>query len=728
MNPPNSDGKGPGTQSGTSAPTGGESKSDSSKREAGKATVPMAGQTKLETKPEPVKPDSPPPSAAAKPGATDSSKPAGPPPSSVQKPAETQPADVKKVDTNTVSPNAARDTPDLPATGNTRVEPPKPASATAEATKPSGAKPGISEIDPIKAGSSATDTSPSAGPGSTPPRGTGSTSSSMGTEAAKPGAASGGAQTPVQGGAITDGPIIDLKAKRLPDPGEASVSGATKPGGSGTFNPGADKNVPASASKPTGTSTPKIGPTPATTGDAGRKGLGAGSLVAAGLLGGVLGAGLLLAAERSGTLDSGEDGRLTALEQKIATLAPKDALASLDKRLGVNESAVKTLPDAIRSADATAKEALQKVGSASTATAADTAASAPGTLPPDLMARLDGLDQRVAALQEEPGREQSGATSVAGIDASTISGLEERLKAVEVKVDGTGKADPANSSSSAVAALKIELDNRIKANSEANDALSQKFASLQQILDDRMKSATEALQKATQASQQAVDASQAQAAENAKGVERQIQVQSEKIAGLNQALAGRAETATVQAGLRIVAADRIVSALNTGTPYADALEALRNLELGDPARLNVVATFADRGAPTARQLSAEFRPIVERLIASRKASQAKAVAETGDVKQRLFSMAEAIVQVRKVDAPISSTEATSDDALSQVQGALDRGAITDAARIFASLPEDVRTQASDFGTKLTSRAAAGEAAQALLADAFRALPSTGATR
>ena len=107
-----------------------------------------------------------------------------------------------------------------------------------------------------------------------------------------------------------------------------------------------------------------------------------------------------------------------------------------------------------------------------------------------------------------------------------------------------------------------------------------------------------------------------------------------------------------------------------------------------------------------RLSAAEFRPIAERIAANRKAAQAKSVAETGDIKQRLMSMAESIVQVRKVDAPAKPGETVTEDAVPKVQDALDRGAIAEAAKAFAGLPEDVRGQFGEFGTKLASRAAA----------------------
>jgi len=549
-------------------------------------------------------------------------------------------------------------------------------------------------------------------------------------------------------GAVTDGPIIDLKAKRLPDPApapKASATGAgimpgvaTKPADAkGTDAKAADpKAAPASATaetaKPAGTpggTTPKITPTPPVAPAARSPGFG--SVATAGLLGGVIGAGLLFAVERAGVLPQADDGRLAALDQRIAALAPKDEVARLSQRVASNETALKAVPEAV----STAREALQK---ASAAPAADGAAPQPAaTLPPDLAARLDSLDQRVSALQEEPGQqggEARMAVAPANGESAQVAALAERLKAVEAQAAAAPKPTEQPDLAPKLAALQTALDDRakanadaIKANAEATRALGQKLTDAQQALDAKV-------QAATQASQQAAEAGKTQAAEAAKGIERQVQTQlqaqGEKIAGLDKALSERAEVATVQAALRVVSADRIVTALNAGTPYADALAALRNYEPGDPARLTAVAVFADRGAPTARALAAEFRTVAEKVGSARRAAQVRSVAEKGDFGQKLMSMAESIVQVRKVEAQAPSAQGSAPvaDPLPKVQDALDRGAIAEAAQAFAALPEDVRAQAGEFGTKLKSRAAAGEAAQALLAEAFKGLPSSPASR
>ncbi|NEU11831.1 hypothetical protein G3T14_06765 [Methylobacterium sp. BTF04] len=557
--------------------------------------------------------------------------------------------------------------------------------------------------------------------------------------------------------------MIDLKAKRLPDPVSASKPSATgagltpgvsiktpdgKPAESkpsdvkGTDGKPADtkpadtkageaRTVPGAIDpgKASGTTAPRIGPTPVAAVPPAARGPGFGSLATAGLLGGVIGAGLLFGVQRAGILPPQDDARLTALDQRIAALAPRDALSGLDKRVSANEAALKAVPEAV----ATAKEALQKASAAPAPAPADGSAapstSAP-TIPADLVARLDSLDQRVSALQEEPGQqggEARMAIAPAGGDAAQVSALAVRLKTLEGKLDSAPKAEP--DLAPKLAALQSDVDARVKANAQAAEAVGQKLTTVQQSLEAQVKAATEAVQTATNASQQAVDANKTQAAEAAKTVERQLKAQSDKIAGLDKAVSERAETSTVQAALRVVSADRIVTALANGAPYADALASLRGLEPGDPARLTAVAVFADKGAPTGRSLAAEFRPIAEKIAAARRAAQTRSVAENGDLSQKLMSMAESIVQVRKVDAPAASaTASAATDPLPAIQASLESGDIQGAAQAFAGLPEDVRAQTGEFGTKLKSRAAAGVAAQGLLADAFKAIPASGPSR
>jgi hypothetical protein len=734
VKPPNSDANRPGNASGTRPP------------EPAKPNAPTSNALGAKPDASPSKPDAPktaPPTSDTKPAVAGVGQPGAPKPPEASKDAQPVGKDARPLD-GVKSPDAPKAAAsgvlggDKPAD----VKPPEPARSAdlSKDAKPEIGKSEVGKSEPPKPDASRE-------PPKDSPRTATFPSGAQG--AAKP---SGGA---------TDGPIIDLKAKRLPDPApaqKASATGAgimpgvatkpadakpgdgakpgdsvkpdagTKPSDTGKFGETPKAADPKSGS---GGTTPKIAPTPPATPAA--RGPGFGSVATAGLLGGVIGAGLLFAVERAGVLPQADDGRLAALDQRIAALAPKDEVARLSQRVASNETALKAVPEAV----STAREALQKASAAPVPSGDGTAPQATATLPPDVAARLDSLDQRVSALQEEPGQqggEARMAVAPANNDTAQVTALAERLKAVEAQIAAVPKPTEQPDLTPKLAALQTALDDRAKANAEAIKTNAEATRTLGQKLTDAQQALDAKVQAATQASQQAAEAGKTQAAEAAKGIERQVQTQlqaqGDRIAGLDKALSERAEVATVQAALRVVSADRIVTALNAGTPYADALSALRNYEPGDPARLTAVAVFADRGAPTARTLAAEFRTVSETIAAARRSAQVRSVAETGDFSQKLMSMAESIVQVRKVDgaAPSAQGAAPAADPLPKVQDALDRGAVAEAAQAFAALPEDVRAQAGEFGTKLKSRAAAGEAAQALLAEAFKGLPAAGRSR
>ena len=360
---------------------------------------------------------------------------------------------------------------------------------------------------------------------------------------------------------------------------------------------------------------------------------------------------------------------------------------------------------------------MQKAGAAPAA-AADGAAPA---APADLVARLDALDQRVSALQEEPGRDGNAEVrAVPGADPSALSALDERIKALEA----SGAKEAAPDLSGQFAALQGQFESRTKADQEAEAALSRRIDEVQKALEGRVAAASQAAQEATQAGKQAAEAAQGRADEAVRGVERRIEEQAERIASLDKAVDQSAKQATVQTTLRIVSADRIVTALEAGQPYPEALASLRNLEAPASKRLEALAPFADKGAPTAARLAAEFRGIAEKIAEAKRAAQARQVAESGSVGDRLMNMASSLVQVKRTDAPAPAGGQAPDGtgSTAQVQAALDRGDLTEAAKAYAALPKEAQAQGGDFGARLAARAEAGRAAQALLSDAFTGLP------
>lgn len=547
-----------------------------------------------------------------------------------------------------------------------------------EPGKPEGAKP-----DPAKPGQPGTGPQPGSGP--------------------RPGATAANAAA----AAVTAGPILDLKAKRIPDP--------PTPGKEPSKETAKDAPKDVAKGPPKG-SVPGVASSAAAAAPAGRARAGFGSLAAASLLGGLIGAGALFGVERAGLggfvrpngTDPNLSGQVATLDKRVDALAPRAAVADLDKR--------------VAAAEAAARQALEKAPAPGAAATDGSAVSPASALPADLAARLDSLDQRVAALQEEPGRDQQ-ADSKLGVaqaaDPKQVADLDARVKALEA--DQPGKGELAGASKK-IAALQGEVEQRTKANADADAALGQRLDSLQQALDARVKAATEAVQAATQASRTAAEAGQAQAAEATKAVDRRLQEQADKIAVLDKGLAQRAEVATVQAALRVVVADRVASALAAGMPYAEPLATLRRLDPGAESQSAALAPYAETGAPTTAQLANDFRPIAEQIAAKRRSLRAKSAAETGDFRTKLLSMADGLVQVRKVDTPATTPDA-SDEPETKVQAALDRGDLPAASAAFAALSTEARDQTGDFAAKLKARAAAEEAVRTLLAGAFKALPT-----
>ena len=613
-------------------------------------------------------------------------------------------------------------------------EPAKPAAATAGGTP---------KVEPTKADAAKSDTA-----------------KSDPVNTAGPSARPGGPAGPVTGAAVTAGPILDLKATRVPDPSAAGpkdaskdsakdatkdtgrnaagvpLSGQAKPSGTGSStkaetppagargSSAASPSTPSSAASPSaaaaalsagaGSAQAKSASPGATsvTSTGAKSGAGFGSIAAAGLIGGVIGAGLLFAVEKAGiggdtgqvsALDQKLSSQIAALDQRVGTLAPKDALSALDKR--------------VAAAEASAKQANEKAASA-----ASSQGSGSGAVPADLASRLDSLDQRVSALQEEPGRDASGnaGMGVAQIEsARQVADLDARVKALE----GGGNANGGSADTAkALSSLKGEVEARTKQNADAVAALGQRVDGLQQSLGEQVKSATESVQAATEATRKATEANQAQAAEASKAVDRKLAEQASQIATLDKGLADRAPASTVQAALRVVVADRIASALASGTPYAEPLATLTKLDPQAQGQASALKPFADKGAPTVGQLAETFRGISQSIAQSRRAAQTKAASESGDFRTKLLSMADGLVQVRKVDgnSPAEGPAAAPEE---KVQAALDRGDLDAASAAFDAMPPEAKTQAGDFGATLAARAKAAQASRTLTASAFSALPA-----
>jgi hypothetical protein len=485
---------------------------------------------------------------------------------------------------------------------------------------------------------------------------------------AEPGAPEPAAREPLAAGPLAD-PALDPAPSRAarvvieepdggaaPEPAGAGLDGGAPPDQAG---PGPD-----GVAEPTGANAraePAAPPAPA------RRRLGLGSVLAAGLLGGLIGAGAsYLAQERWLSPTRAVEPRIRDLEQRLGALSLRDPAAGLEQRLAALENEQKAGAERARAAQALAETNRQRIEEALNRPAAPVAAATPAA----------------AAAPE------GGAT-----DPALIEDLKTRLAAVQEQLRGRGEAD--GQGLQRLESRLAEQDQRIAPLAMQISEQTQRLGAVSGQIAEQGRRL------------EAVAAQTNEQGQKLGALTQQVSDENQRIAALTKQVGDRGPEAA--AALRIVAADQIANALRGGAPYAEALAALRRLNA--PAeQLAALEPFAASGAPTGRMLAQEFAPLRERIVAeSRPPAQ--------DWSGRLARMAEGVVTVR----PIGKTDAnTTPGALSRIDDALARGAFKEAAAGWDALPEPARQISADWGRKLKARAAAEDATRTLSSQALAA--------
>jgi len=153
-------------------------------------------------------------------------------------------------------------------------------------------------------------------------------------------------------------------------------------------------------------------------------------------------------------------------------------------------------------------------------------------------------------------------------------------------------------------------------------------------------------------------------------------------------------------------------AFERGDSYQAEFAALQ--ERGADAQLLApLAPFAERGAPTAKDLLAMFLPLGKRLRGAERPAE-----PAGSLTDELLHDAEKLVRVRPITA---GAKATAEDLVPQVERALAHDDLGAASAAFAKLPEMAKGQAKEFGDALNRRVAAEKAASQLLRQSISAL-------
>lgn len=166
----------------------------------------------------------------------------------------------------------------------------------------------------------------------------------------------------------------------------------------------------------------------------------------------------------------------------------------------------------------------------------------------------------------------------------------------------------------------------------------------------------------------------------------------------------------------VVVAYALQRELEAGRPYVLETTALTRLG-ADSAALAALTPFAEKGAPTAAQLKAEFAPAAKRIRALENG-------DAGDLAGHLMKGASKLVRVRPSGQAPTTEAQTVDEKVSHIETALAHGDIARAGDVFATLPEPALNEAKDFGATLRARVDAARAADDLLHGAIAALGAT----
>lgn len=548
-------------------------------------------------------------------------------------------------------------------------------------------------------------------------RKTDSAASESGDASPKAAAASTGAP-----GIRRDPPIIDAKATEVTDAAAKDEAKTDSKAEAGKSDAHKATTRPA-APGPAGTGRPAAAPQPPARDR--ETGVRAGT---AALLGGVAGAALAIAAmlffaprgdaeaiaalnrqfaamsKRVGDVDAQTKAAATAAAEGAGVAREAQGLAAAATQAAeANKAAIAALPKPAAAPDlqpvATRLGALEKF--AGDARAAIDKTMATQAADAERLARvearpvvsLDRIDQRVAALEQSSG--------------AYLKPMQDRLAAIETRQASIETASVAATAAAQKAATMVEerVAKTDKAVAEAGQgvaAAGQAIAQTGQRLG--------ALEQRVQSLDLKPLAERVAALDNRVApVEAKVAEQSSAIDGAN---ARAAQTlAYSQATRAAVAADGVLRALANGRAFAGEVATLEAAGVATDA-LAPLRPYADKGAPTAAALAAQFAPLEEAVVA---ASAPPPQASFGD---RLLSAAGRVVKVRRIGDP-AAVDAPS--LVARIDEALGRGDVADALAAFTALPEPSRRAAGGFGEALSARARADEAARALARDAYASL-------
>ncbi len=404
-----------------------------------------------------------------------------------------------------------------------------------------------------------------------------------------------------------------------------------------------------------------------------RRGTSFPALLAAAILGGLIGVGALTALDRMGYLESfrGEDAGAAAVEAELANLRSE--------------------------VEALRQSAGEQVG-------VDVA---------PLQQQVAGLEQAIAELRSQP---------AAGGDPALLGEVQNRLAALEQAASAAGSTE----SSQALEARLGELASEVEAlrSSGGTGATEPALAGIATRIDE-IAGRLGSLEGQGPVDVTGLESSIAEIREQLAQLAERVEAAptEERVAALETALndtteqlsTTAAQVETVAALGPAVAANALGAALEAGAPFTSELQALRGLGLDETA-LAGLAPSAETGLPTLNELRSAFENAVATI------DLRTPIPEGTGTLERLVQSARGLVEVR----PAHPAEGSAPGAVvARMRGALSSGDLKTALAEWNSLPEDAKAKTADWARAAEARLAADELVARLRSEALSHLGREG---
>ncbi|MDD7911744.1 hypothetical protein PUV47_17560 [Pseudovibrio exalbescens] len=505
-------------------------------------------------------------------------------------------------------------------------------------------------------------------------------------EATKPAAAAKAAEPEKKSG---DGPLKGA-AEKAAEPTKPDASASTAGAKTGADKPKEAAAPKANDKKPEDSKTadkPKQAAPAGAVANASasqkQSGAGLGSLIAAGVIGGlvVLGGGYGL--QQMGVLSLAsqqQEEQQTALQQLVA--ASQDRVETLEQQISDLRASVTAAP-----AQDLFDELRERVASA------EESASASFDQMRDILgATYDTQVQELAkGVEELRGFVNEGAAG----DGAAVSSLRATLEEVQAQIAALSEAGQ-GASEEALEAVKAQVA-----------TLQEQAAQLQEEAGSLAQ-----LPETVRSQQQLVTSLETRIAQTAANLQAQVQTQAEtrvQMDALVSQLQSLSDTVTAQLdrleqrvgdasaqerAARAIAIASLQAAVEGGRPYATELSAVEAVMTGDKSQLAPLKEYASSGIPTRSQLIARFGG------AARAMSAADVTSQSEGVVDRLMNSAQSLVSIR---TPGDNEGTTPRDRLGSMEARVASGDLEGALAAYDQLPEPVKAAGATWAGQVRAR-------------------------